>query len=61
MTNKILCDCDFIISLLCEEESTYPVAIQKYEAYFDTGVEFWVMNITLYEVATVLSRKFDQS
>jgi predicted nucleic acid-binding protein len=60
MTNKILCDSDFVISLLCEEESTYTQALLQYNTYFDNGAEFWIMNITLYEVATVLSRKFDQ-
>lgn len=61
MTNKILCDSDFIISLLCEEESTHFLATEIYNNNFDKGSEFWTMNINFYEISTVLSRKYEQS
>jgi predicted nucleic acid-binding protein len=59
MTSKILCDTDFLISLYIFEESTYEIANQIY-ANHKINSEFWVTNITFYEVATVLSRKYPQ-
>jgi predicted nucleic acid-binding protein len=57
MINKVLCDTDFLISLYVVEDSTHKIAN---ELYIKCD-ECYVMNITLYEVATVLSRKLDQN
>jgi predicted nucleic acid-binding protein len=56
MITKVLCDTDFIISLYLSEETTHAKAVQ----IFSGDCEFFVLNITLYEVATVLSRKLPQ-
>ena len=57
MTNKtLLCDTDFLISLQLETESTHEEAMDIYE----NNDEFVVLNITFWEVATVLSRKLNQ-
>jgi predicted nucleic acid-binding protein len=54
--NKIICDTDFLISLAITNESTHQQANQLFTKYEDW--EFLVLNLTKYEVATVLSRKF---
>jgi predicted nucleic acid-binding protein len=56
MITKVLCDTDFIISLFLNEESTHDKAVQ----IFGNQYEFYALNITMYEVATVLSRKLQQ-
>jgi predicted nucleic acid-binding protein len=59
MNNKILCDADFIIALFVDHDSNYIKATKLYNAT-DNSL-FIVTNITIYEVATVLSRKLSQS
>ena len=57
MINKtLLCDTDFLISLQLATESTHQEAMEIYE----NNDEFVVLNITFWEVATVLSRKLTQ-
>ena len=54
---KVLCDTDFLISLFITNEPNYVLA----NSIFDKYDKFFVLNITFYEVATVLSRKLTQS
>ena len=58
-SSKILCDADFIIALFITTDSNHQKACDLYDTYdFE---QFFVMNITMYEVATVLSRLLPQS
>ncbi|MFM7854712.1 MAG: type II toxin-antitoxin system VapC family toxin [Flammeovirgaceae bacterium] len=57
--NRIICDTDFLISLSVTNESTHQKALNLYQKNEDA--DFLVLNITMYEVATVLSRKFKQT
>ena len=57
MTNKtVLCDTDFLISLHLETDSTHLKAKEIFSKYTD----FVVLDITFWELATVLSRKLNQ-
>lgn len=56
--SKILCDADFIIALLLDTDSNHAKALELYNKFEFN--QFFVMNITLYEVATVLSRLLPQ-
>jgi predicted nucleic acid-binding protein len=58
MTTKILCDADFLIALFTKQDSTHQKALDLYNSH-DSDC-FTVMNLTIYEVATVLSRKMQQ-
>ncbi len=54
MTSKtVLCDADFLIALCITNEPNHELA-KKILAKYN---QFVVLNITFYEVATVLSRK----
>ena len=58
MTNKIkgiLCDADFLIGLYVDKDSNHQKATEIYSQFEN----FSILNITFYEVATVLSRLFD--
>ena len=58
MTNKIkgiLCDADFLIALYVDKDSNHQKATEIYSQFEN----FSILNITFYEVATVLSRLFD--
>ncbi len=55
--SKTLCDTDFLIALQFGNESTHQQAFNIFQK-FDN---FVVSNITFWEVATVLSRKLNQS
>ena len=57
MKNSVICDTDFLISLHLENESTH----QKAYELFQRHDNFIVLNITFFEMATVLSRKLYQS
>ncbi len=57
MINKtILCDTDFLIALHLETDSTHSKAKEIFSKYDD----FVVLDITFWELATVLSRKLNQ-
>ena len=56
-TKPVLCDADFLIALFITNEPNYELA----NTIFDKYDKFFVLNITFYEVATVLSRKLIQS
>ncbi len=56
--SKIICDTDFLISLHLSNESTHLEAKKIWEKNLDS--EFYVLNLTKYEIATVLSRKLSQ-
>lgn len=59
MTNKtILCDTDFLIALLVENEPNNSTAQQILKNNIDS--DFLYSNLTEYELLTVLSRKLDQ-
>jgi predicted nucleic acid-binding protein len=55
----IICDTDFLISLHITNETTHQKALGLYEKYQD--YDFYISNLTKYEIATVLSRKFDHN
>ncbi len=52
----ILCDSDFLISLFIDKESTYPEAVRIYKLH--RSKEIFVLRIILYEIATVVGRKY---
>jgi predicted nucleic acid-binding protein len=58
MTNRILCDTDFFIALLIQEDSNH----EKAMAIITTPSDhiFTYSNLTKYELVTVLSRKLPQ-
>ena len=57
MTNKtILCDTDFLVALHLETDSTHSRAKEIFSKYDN----FIVLDITFWELATVLSRKLNQ-
>ena len=58
MTNRInwvLCDADFLIALYIDKDSNH----QQAQDIYSECNNFSILNITFYEVATVLSRLFD--
>ncbi len=57
--SKILCDADFVISLFIDIDSNHAKATNIFERY--NFEDFIILNITLYEVATVLSRILPQN
>lgn len=54
---SFLCDTDFLISLHLANESTHTQAVNIFQKYNS----FLILDITLYEVATVLSRKLNHT
>ena len=56
---KILCDADFIIALFVDTDSNHQKAMRTYNS--NSNDSFLILNITIYEVATVLSRILPQS
>ena len=58
-TPTILCDTDFLIALLVENESNHSLAKDILNNNIETN--FIYSNLTEYELLTVLSRKFDQN
>ena len=58
-TPTILCDTDFLIALLVENESNHKLAKDILNNNIETN--FIYSNLTEYELLTVLSRKFDQN
>lgn len=56
-TSTVLMDADFLIALYIDTDSNHQKAMNLYDN-FDN---FVVLNLTLYEVATVLSRLFQHS
>ena len=56
---KILCDADFIIALFVDTDSNHQKAMRTYNS--NSNGSFLILNITIYEVATVLSRILPQS
>jgi predicted nucleic acid-binding protein len=58
MTNKILCDTDFFIALLIQEDSNHEKAMAITHSHSDHI--FTYSNLTKYELVTVLSRKLPQ-
>lgn len=53
--NKIICDADFILALYLESDSNHDKVNTILSKYLQVS-EFYVLNFTKYEVATVLSR-----
>lgn len=58
--NSVICDTDFLISLHVTNESAHKKAVQIFDRISEE-TNFIISNITKYEVATVLSRKFPHS
>jgi predicted nucleic acid-binding protein len=58
MTNKILCNTDFFIALLIQEDSNHEKALAITHSHSDHI--FTYSNLTKYELVTVLSRKLPQ-
>ena len=58
-SNQIICDTDFIIGLYLEQDSNHSKAITIYNKYSQSH-NLIILNLTKYEVATVLSRKLPQ-
>jgi predicted nucleic acid-binding protein len=58
MTKQILCDTDFFVALLIDEDSNF----EKAKRILDENLEsiFLYSNLTRYELMTVLSRKLPQ-
>lgn len=54
-----LLDCDYILALAIEEESTHDKALLMRDRL--TSMPQFILNITLYELATVASSKFSQA
>jgi predicted nucleic acid-binding protein len=58
MINKILCDTDFLVAYLIENEPNHKKAKKIIEKYQDSN--FIYSNLTKYELMTVLSSKLEQ-
>ncbi len=58
LKNSVICDTDFLISLHVTNESTHQKALELFEK-LSANTSFIISNLTKYELATVLSRKFD--
>ena len=58
MTKQILCDADFFVALLLDEDTNF----EKAKAILDNNLDcvFLYSNLTRYELMTVLSRKLPQ-
>ncbi len=56
---KILCDSDFLVALLIEEDSNHTKAIEILQQ--NIACKFIYSNLTKYELMTVLSRKLPQN
>ena len=56
INKKVLCDTDFLVALHLETDSTHLRAKEIFSNYDN----FVVLDITFWEVATVLSRKLNQ-
>ncbi len=59
ISSKILCDADFVIALFLDTDSNHQKAFDIYNS-IDSSL-FVILNITIYEVATLLSRFLPQS
>jgi predicted nucleic acid-binding protein len=59
MIPKILCDTDFFIALLIEEDTNHEKAISILQTYNQSIFSY--SNLTVYELMTVLSRKLPQT
>lgn len=58
MTNTILCDTDFFVAFLLEEDSSHDTALELIYKYQNNN--FVYLSVTKYELMTVLSRKVPQ-
>jgi len=58
-SHGVLLDCDYIIALTIPHESTHAKAKKIRESLFETPQ--FILVSTLYELATVCSRKFDHA